>query len=70
MFASSILDIHLHTSMMTCLGLYVIYWASLLSNFSRDIEGLSGLLVGDGIVESTGREVRSSRRFVEEGKSL
>ena len=70
MFASSLLDIYFHTFVMTCLGVSVIYWAILLSNFSRDIEALSGLLVGDGIVDFTGREGGSLSRFVEEGKYL
>ena len=55
---------------MTCLGLSIISWLSLLSNFYRDWEGLSILMIGDGNVKSTSSGGGVLRRFVEEGKSL
>ena len=54
---------------MNCLGLSVISWAIFLSNFSRNREGLSRLLLGDRNVKSTSSG-GGLRRFVEEGKSL
>ena len=53
---------------MTCLGLSVISWANLLSNFSRVRGGLSRLLLGDGNVVSNSSGEGGLRRFVEEGK--
>ena len=50
---SSLSNIYLHTSMMTCLGFVFISWAILFSIISRDKETLSRLLLGEVNVEST-----------------
>ena len=52
-FASSISDIHLNTSMMTCMGFVFIYWASYFYIFSREGGDISGLILGEGNIEST-----------------
>ena len=44
-FDSSLSDIHLHTSMMTCLGFVFISWASFFSISSRDREVLSRMIL-------------------------
>ena len=52
-FASSISDIHLNTSMMTCMGFVFIYWASYFYIFSREGGDISGLILGEVNIEST-----------------
>ena len=47
-FASSVSEIHLHTSMMTCMGLLFISLASDFYRFYREGGLLSGLLLGEG----------------------
>ena len=51
-FYSSLSDIHLRNSMISCLGFVFISWASLFSLFSRDREALSRLLLEEGNMES------------------
>ena len=54
-FASYLSSIHLHTSMMTCLGFVIISWEIFFFRFSRDRDTLSRLLLGDVNGVSTSR---------------
>ena len=52
---------------MTCLGFFIISWASFFSRFSRDGERLSRLVLGDGNDMSTSSEGRGVSFFFDRG---
>ena len=52
-FISYLSYIHLHTSIINFLGFVFMSWAILFSVFSRDMEALSMLLLGEENMEST-----------------
>ena len=52
-FASSLSEMHFHTSMMTCLGLVFVSLAVSFCIFLREGGLLSGLVLGEVNVEST-----------------
>ena len=55
---------------MTCLGFFIISWASFFSRFSRDGERLSRLVLGDGNDMSTSSEGRGVSFFLTEEDSI
>ena len=52
-FTSSLSGIHFHTSMITCLGFVFISWESSFCILSREGGDMSGILIGEGNLEST-----------------